>query len=147
MHGGNGSPWKAPRGASCSPISRYLATDRGRRRTVFLVLIASQQSTVPSELRLEDVDLPLPCHEDIWNARNAVEWLQKMAARRSCPPKLSEALFGLRTDGSDAEWMGTFACTVLTAAVGAAVRAGWSLGGVVSDPEVMAAPLSSVIVE
>lgn len=98
-------------------------------RTVFLVLIASQHSNTPSELRLEDVDLPLPCHEDIWDARNEVEWLQKMASRRTQPPKLSDALFRPRpTDGTadDDDWMGSFALTVLTAAVSAAVRAGWT---------------------
>lgn len=117
------------RSAPCVLHRAHALTLRAPHRTVFLVLIATQQCANPPTLRLEDVDLPLPCHEDLWNARTDVEWLQKMAARGSnATPRLSQALFGVGPDGLPIpQWMlGNFAGTVLTAALTAAMKAGWT---------------------
>lgn len=53
-----------------------------QKRTAFLVLISSLQlkRTAESELRLSEADLPLPCHEDLWMAKSAEEWIS--AAQR-----------------------------------------------------------------
>lgn len=49
-----------------------------QKRTAFLVLISSLQlGSLPGyELKLPEADLPLPCHEDLWLARNAKEWAE-----------------------------------------------------------------------
>lgn len=113
------------------PVSASdLDADHGATdRTVFLVLIASQQSPEPPQLKLSEIDLPLPCHEDAWNATSAVEWFSKMTARGSQPPRLSEALFGVGPDGKPIpSWLlGNFATTVMTAALSAAMKAGWTM--------------------
>ncbi|KAH9813058.1 hypothetical protein DFH28DRAFT_375347 [Melampsora americana] len=73
------------------------------KRTVFLVLMSAYQLSENPGLTIQDANIPLPCHEEVWTAPDAESWLiaiHKHTSRcdRDLIPSIGEASIPSLTD-------------------------------------------------
>lgn len=82
------------------------------KRTVFLVLMSAYQLSESPGLTIQDANIPLPCHEEVWTAPDAESWLVAMYKHTSkCEidqtPSIGEGSIPLLTDALAALSLGT----------------------------------------
>ncbi|KAG0151417.1 hypothetical protein CROQUDRAFT_86836 [Cronartium quercuum f. sp. fusiforme G11] len=85
------------------------------KRTIFLVLMSAYQLSESPGLMAQDADVPLPCHEEAWNAPDAESWLVAMYRHTSkCltdgKPAIGEESLPSLTDALAALSLGPAAC-------------------------------------